>query len=384
MNNKERIIAQLKGEEVDNIPIIGGWSLGVKNMAELGGISVEEYLKEPENSVIEINKKLGVSGMVQYIVPKDIDAIRDGDLQEETFNDVEPEVILERAEKIPDNERDIIKSKVNYDLMYKKYYDYIGDMQAKIGDICYIITDWYVPVTFSLYFSYGYIAFLSGAALYPESLEKIWWEDSIIKREHNYAMLNVIRDLDMVPIIFTGDDICNNSGPMISPDFLHENFWPHNKRALEPLVENGIRLIHHCDGNVMPIVDDMVAAGYSGFQGFQYECGVDIYDLRKRKSILGEEMIIMGGLSVTRTLPYGTKEDVINEVNYSVDATDNGRGLFLFTSNVTGVEMPPKNLITAYDYLKSNDWKDSNRRKVVSPPALNVPIKLDMPDRFSM
>ena len=60
--------------------------------------------------------------------------------------------------------------------------------------------------------------------------------------------------------------------------------WPHAKLSLEPFVDAGIRLIHHCDGNVMPLIDDMIAAGFSGFQGFQYECGVDLTELRRRRS----------------------------------------------------------------------------------------------------
>ena len=104
---------------------------------------------------------------------------------------------------------------------------------------------------------------------------------------------------------------------MCSPVYLREHYWPHAKYSLEPFVEAGIRLICHCDGNVMPLVDDFVGAGFSGFQGFQYECGVDPYLLAGKRSLRGEEP------------------------------------LFLFTSNVTGVEVPPANLRAAYRYLES-------------------------------
>jgi ribonuclease HIII len=43
--------------------------------------------------------------------------------------------------------------------------------------------------------------------------------------------------------------------------------------AILEAAEAGIRLIHHCDGNVTPIIDDMLAAGYTGFQGFQHRFG---------------------------------------------------------------------------------------------------------------
>jgi hypothetical protein len=105
----------------------------------------------------------------------------------------------------------------------------------------------------------------------------------------------------------------------------------------------------------MPLVDDMIVAGFSGFQGFQYECGVDPYELRKRRSLNGEVPLLLGGLSVSRTLPEGKPDDVIADVDYILDATDGGRGLFLFTSNVTGVEVPVKNITAGYEYLANYD-----------------------------
>ena len=119
----------------------------------------------------------------------------------------------------------------------------------------------------------------------------------------------------------------------------------------------GIRLIHHCDGDIRPVVDDFIRIGFSGLQGFQYELGVDLYDLCQKRSLRGEPLLFFTGMSVSRTLPLGTLEDVRDEIDYFLDATDGGRGMFLFTSNVTGVEVPPDNLLFAYRYLKGDAWK---------------------------
>jgi hypothetical protein len=114
------------------------------------------------------------------------------------------------------------------------------------------------------------------------------------------------------------------------------------------------------------VVDDFIAIGFSGFQGFQYELGVDPYDLKQRRSRLGEEMLFFAGLSVSRTLPFGTPHDVRDEVDYFLDFTDGGKGLFLVTSNVTGVEVPPENLREAYRYVKT--W-DPARPRIARWPA---------------
>ena len=75
--------------------------------------------------------------------------------------------------------------------------------------------------------------------------------------------------------------------------------------------------------------------------------------LRARHSALGEELLFFAGMSVSRTLPYGSPAEIADEIDYFVDCTDGGRGMFLFTSNVTGVEVPPDNLRAAYSYIKT-------------------------------
>ena len=129
----------------------------------------------------------------------------------------------------------------------------------------------------------------------------------------------LIDEYDLPPILFTGSDICNQRGPMVSPAFLRQYYFPHVKHAFEPFLDAGIRVVRHCDGNVMPLIDDWIGVGYSGFQGFQYECGVDPYAIAARRSITGERLIFFAGLNVSRTLPFGTIEDVAAEIEYVVD-----------------------------------------------------------------
>jgi hypothetical protein len=304
---------------------------------------------------MQANRNLQVDGLVMPIVPEDETAIRDSSLQEQHFTAVEPEVLLEYAEQIPDTEAKVLAERFDPVATEESYRAKFIENIEKMEELVCIPTLWEAPANFALYFVYGYEAFLAATALYPEALERIWWESGVLCRARNAIIASLIKELDLIPMVFCGHDICLNNGPMCSPEMLRERYWPHAKYSLEPFVDAGIRLVHHCDGNVMPIVDDMIAAGFSGFQGFQYECGVDPFELRKRKSLKGESMLFMAGLSVTRTLPFGTPEDVQREVDYCLRFTDGGRGLFLMTSNVTGVEVPPDNIRAAYSYLRKFD-----------------------------
>ena len=79
-------------------------------------------------------------------------------------------------------------------------------------------------------------------------------------------------------------------------------------------------------------------------------------------------MIFFAGLSVSRTLPLGTADDACDEVDYFLDFTDGGKGLCLFTSNVTGLEVPPENVVAAYRHLRNWDPAQARAMKWTAWP----------------
>lgn len=360
MTHKERLRRHLRGEEVDRMPMLGGWILGAHNLAHLAGLDWEGFFADAPQGVVLANRRLQVDGMVPPIVPTRADAIRTGHLTQQDFSQVEPEVLLERANRIPDSEAAVLRG-LNRAEIEAHYRQHFTDLRRLLGDIEIIPTIWEATASFSLYFQYGYEAFLSALALYPEALDKIWWEAGLQARVRNEILARLIVELDITPVVFCGEDICNGTGPMCSPAALRRSYWPATRHALEPYLEAGIRLVCHCDGNVMPLVDDFLDAGFSGFQGFQYEFGVDPWQLRAKPTRMGKKCLFFAGLSVSRTLPYGTPEEIRAEVDYCLDYSEGGEGLFLFTSNVTGVEVPPANIAAAYDYLTALDPRTLRR-----------------------
>ena len=355
LTSKERILRCIKGEETDRIPSIGGWINGVRNVAAIAGISIYEYINNPAGGVVKANLKLGVDGMVAPTIPMRIEEIRSGSAApESSYEDVEPEALLENAEKLPDSEREILLS-FNHAETEKRYRNYFETAFKEWKGIEPIPNFWEVGGNFPLYYEYGYQAFLMACALYPEAVGKIWRVKSLYSRECAKILARLYRQYDLVPLMFCGEDVCNNQGPMLSPNFLRQYYFPTVRTIIEPLVDEGIRMIYHCDGDIRTVAQDFLDIGFSGFQGFQYELGVDPFEFDKLRSLQGEKLLYFAGLSVTKTLPFGTITDVLEEVDYLINYTGGGRNMFLFTSNVTGVEVPPENILAAYEYIKAID-----------------------------
>ncbi len=351
LTKKERLTRQARGQAIDHVPSLGGWIGGVRNLAAIAGISPEEYLADPIRGVIKANLALEVDGLIQPVVPQTLDEIRTSSVLDSSFPGVEPEALLAKAASISDSEVEILAS-FDRAAEEKRYRDYFEDAFRTWQGIEPIPNFWEIGGHFPLYTEYGYTAFLMACALYPEAVGKIYWSRSLHSRERARILLKLYKEYNLVPLMFCGEDLCNNKGPMVSPAFLRQYYLPTVQMIIEPLVDAGVRLIHHCDGDVRPLIDDFLRIGFSGFQGFQYELGIDLVELSQRRSRLGEELLFFTGLSVSRTLPFGGPQDIRDEVDYFLDATRGGKGMFLITSNVSGVEVPPENLKLAYRCVK--------------------------------
>jgi uroporphyrinogen decarboxylase len=116
------------------------------------------------------------------------------------------------------------------------------------------------------------------------------------------------------------------------------------------VLKSGVRLLWHCDGNLVDMVPRLLEVGIHGLQGFQYEDGMDYAQICRMKTRAGENLIIMGGVSVTQTLPYGTPDDVKRELAWLVEAGPRS-GLFLGTSSSITPGVPWDNLVTLIEGL---------------------------------
>jgi hypothetical protein len=335
MKPKERVARQLQGQEVDRIPLMGGWFHGVDNLASFAGLPVDEYLRRPEESLLAANMALHVDCMIDPIVPTYREEIRTGEVLDASHAGAVAENLRRDAERIPDSESEVLDS---FDRIWaeKHLREYFEHWTVAMGEMALIPTFWDSVPDFHLFDKYGYEAYFSAMALYPEAVGRLYWKSALEARARNEILAGQIRKAGLPAVVFTGLDICNSRGPMCSRAFLRAEYFPNEKIALKPLLDSGIRVIR---------------------QGFQYECGVDPYSIAARRSLRGERMLFFAGMNVTRTLPYGTTDDVRREIEFVLDFTEGGKGLFFFTSSSIGPEVPLENVTYAYNYVASGSYK---------------------------
>jgi len=170
-----------------------------------------------------------------------------------------------------------------------------------------------------LNYVYGYENYFMAYALYPEVMEKDFSQKADLSILENKAAARAIIEGGLPRLIRLDYDMADSRSTLVDIKSLDKIWFPHFARAIQPFLDAGIRLIWHCDGNLMQMVPRLIEVGIRGFQGFQYEDGMDYERICRMTDRDGESLLIIAGVSVTRTLPLGTPDDVRNEIKWLVE-----------------------------------------------------------------
>ncbi|MCX7935767.1 MAG: hypothetical protein N3A66_10980, partial [Planctomycetota bacterium] len=195
------------------------------------------------------------------------------------------------------------------------------------------------------YYTYGYANYFMAYALYPEVMARHFKLQADFAVKYNQAAVRAIGEAGFVPYLRLDHDMADSRGTLVDIKSLDAIWFPEFARAIRPLAAAGIKLVWHCDGNLSEMVPRLLACGLKGFQGFQYECHMDYEKICRLRAQDGSDLLIIAGVSVTRTLPHGTPEDVKRELRWLVEQGPR-RGLFLACSSSIAPGVPWENLKT--------------------------------------
>jgi hypothetical protein len=200
------------------------------------------------------------------------------------------------------------------------------------------------------YGRYGYEPYFAAYALYPEVMERHFALSADCAVTANAIAARAIIDGGLPRALRLDHDMADSRGVLVDPQTLDDIWFPHFARSIQPFLDAGIRLLWHCDGNLMAMVPRLIEAGVGGFQGFQYEDGMDYEAICRMTDRDGGPLMIWAGVSVTRTLPFGTRDDVVKELNWLVSHGP-PVGLFLGASSSITPSTNRENVRTLIDGL---------------------------------
>ncbi len=143
-------------------------------------------------------------------------------------------------------------------------------------------------------------------------------------------------------------DYCFNKGPFLSPRMFAEFVTPYLARLIETIRDHGGYAIKHTDGNIMPILDQLVSTRPHALHSIDPMAGVDI---REVKRLVGDKVALCGNVHCA-AMQTGTDEEVIASAEYCLTYAKPGGGYVFCTSNIPFKGLPLERYLMVLDVWK--------------------------------
>ena len=143
------------------------------------------------------------------------------------------------------------------------------------------------------------------------------------------ALYKQVAALPRVSALWLADDIAFGQGLMFSPQLMRQHLFPWYRGIGEVAAHYEQPLLFHSDGDLRPILDDLIACGVKALQPIEPKA-MDIVALKRD---YGGRLCLVGNIDLGSTLTLGTPDDVRAEVRERIRVVAPGGGYCVGSSN---------------------------------------------------
>ena len=187
-----------------------------------------------------------------------------------------------------------------------------------------------------------------------------WLEDSLLHQTFFEGLLDRITDIyveiidralaatsEYVDVVAYGDDLGTQKGPLIRPALYRQLIKPRHRRLAEAVRKYHKSILFHTCGSVYAFIPDLIDLGIEILNPIQV--GAAEMDTKRLKREFGRDLCFWGGIDIQQVLPFGTPQQVREEVKHRLDDLGHGGGYVVSPSHNLQPEVPPQNVVALYE-----------------------------------
>ncbi len=145
-----------------------------------------------------------------------------------------------------------------------------------------------------------------------------------------------------IHIVFTGDDFGTQENMFMPVEAWREMLKEGFKRFIDLGHDFGCKVAHHTCGSINPLIPEFIDCGLDILNPLQPD--VAGMDYERIKATFGNDIAFHGAISIQTTMPYGSPEDVRDEVKDRVEKLAKNGGLILSTAHNIQTDTPLENI----------------------------------------
>jgi uroporphyrinogen decarboxylase len=178
-----------------------------------------------------------------------------------------------------------------------------------------------------------------------------WLLDWFTERSCNVVRVFARSGVDVIGL---GDDVGMQTGMLLSVDMWRRHLKPRLAKVIAAIrAASGDRKVwvhYHSDGNILPIIDELIEVGVDILNPVQPEC-MDVAALARRYA---KTLAFSGMVGTQTTMPYGTPDDVRRRVReIAALHRDHGARVMVAPTHVLEPDVPFANIRALVEEAKS-------------------------------
>ena len=166
--------------------------------------------------------------------------------------------------------------------------------------------------------------------------------EAILEIPFRYHLAAARRLVEMgADMIWTGDDVGTQHGMLISPRAWQHFFKPRMAEFISTLkgINPQVKVAYHSDGNIEAIIPELIEIGVDVLNPVQPAC----MDPAKLKRQYGDKLCFWGTIDEQHTLPFGTPEQVREQVLERLETVGYDGGLIIAPTHHVQLDTPLEN-----------------------------------------
>jgi uroporphyrinogen decarboxylase len=150
-----------------------------------------------------------------------------------------------------------------------------------------------------------------------------------------------------VQVVEVGDDLGSQQNLLISPRMYRQYIKPYQKKLYDLIHEKapGAHLVHHTDGNVFPILGDLVEVGVNILNPVQTSARQ--MEGKSLKENFGKQLSFHGGIEKMEA----SKEELVAEVKQRIDEL--GPDGYVMASCNHMIDVQPENILVMFETART-------------------------------
>ena len=150
-----------------------------------------------------------------------------------------------------------------------------------------------------------------------------------------------------IDVLYVTDDYGSQKGLLMSPATWRQFIGPNLKRLVDVAHAHGAKFMLHSCGGVRDLIPDLIAVGVDVLDPIQTQAAGMVP--RELKALFGDELSFHGAIDTQTTLPFGTVEDVRQEVRERIEVLGRGGGYILAPTHNIQPDTPVERILAMYE-----------------------------------